>query len=125
MYLPSEAVYAETIKRGELMRYLHEKRVMPTGPNNLGAMLCSLQAGFKSITIEKRSAELWKLLSAFKLEFSRFTELLIKTQKKLQEAQDTIDSAAKKTRTIERKLSGVKEIEETEQQELDYFAEAE
>lgn len=122
MYLPSEGVYAETIRRDQLMRFLHEKRVMPTGPNNLGAMLCSLQTGFKSISIEKRSAQLWKLLSAFKLEFSRFTDLLVKTQKKLQEAQDTIDSAAKKTRTIERKLSGVKEIDSQQEQIDDNFS---
>ena len=83
---------------------------MPCGPNNLYALLSSLQVGFKTVAIEKRSRELWRLLSVFKSEFIKFSALLEKTGKKLQEAQDSIDLAAKKTRTIERKLKDVEEI---------------
>lgn len=114
MYFPLEGLYAEALRRDDLTEYLRKKRVMLCGPTNLGALLNSLQTGFKTLAIEKRSSELWQLLSAFKLEFSRFADLLVKTQKKLIEAQDTIDSAAKKTRQIERKLAGVKEIGESE-----------
>lgn len=84
---------------------------MVCGPTNLYALLNSLQVGFKTVTIEKRSRELWRLLSAFKSEFLKFSLLLEKTGKKLQEAQDSIDLASKKTRTIERRLKDVAEIE--------------
>ena len=107
MYLPGEGLYGEVVKNDDLMEHLMKIRVMAAGPGTLGAMLMSLQAGFKSIAIERRSAELWQLLAAFKGEFARFSDLLVKMQKKLSEAQDTIDSAAKKTRAIEKKLSGV------------------
>ena len=118
MYLPGEGLYGEVVKNDDLMEYLMKIRVMAAGPGTLGAMLMSLQSGFKSIAIEKRSAELWQLLAAFKAEFARFSELLLKTQKKLAEAQDTIDSAAKKTRAIEKKLSGVDVLPETAAGEL-------
>ena len=80
---------------------------MACGPTNLGALLSTVQTGFKTAAIEKRSGELWQMLTTFKYEFSKFSDLLQKKQKKLQEAQDSIDSAAKKTRTITRKLSAV------------------
>jgi DNA recombination protein RmuC len=85
---------------------------MVCGPTNLGTLLCTLQTGFKVAAIEKRSSELWQLLSAFKHEFSNFILILDKTQKKLQEAQDTIDSATKKTKTIQKKLKSVDELDE-------------
>ena len=93
-----------------LAEYLAQKRVMACGPSTLGALLTTLQIGYKTAAIEKRSGELWELLAAFKHEFRNFVLILEKTQKKLQEAQDTIESAAKKTRTIERKLKNVSEI---------------
>ncbi len=105
MYLPSEGLYAEVAKRNDLGEFLRSKKIMAAGPNNLGALLTSLQAGFKSVSIEKRSAELWELLAAFKTEFFRFAELLSKTGKKLKEAQDNIENAARKTRSIQKKLS--------------------
>ena len=83
---------------------------MACGPTNLYALLNSLQVGFKTVTIEKRSRELWRLLSVFKSEFMKFSLLLEKTGKKLQEAQDSIDLASRRTRTIERKLKDVSEI---------------
>ena len=87
-----------------LSEYLASKRVMACGPTNLGALLTTLQIGFKTAAIERRSGELWELLSAFRHEFRNFVQILEKAQKKLQEAQDTIENAAKKTRTIDKKL---------------------
>ena len=110
MFLPLEGLYAESIKMPGLAEYLAQKRVMACGPSTLGALLTTLQIGYKTAAIEKRSGELWELLAAFKHEFRNFVHILEKTQKKLQEAQDTIESAAKKTRTIERKLKNVSEI---------------
>lgn len=107
MYLPLEGLYAELLKMPELSEFLYRKRIMACGPTNLGALLSTVQTGFKTAAIEKRSTELWQLLSTFRYEFEKFSELLDKTQKKLQEAQDSIDSAAKKTRTIGKKLDSV------------------
>ena len=110
MFLPLEGLYAETLKIPGLSEYFASRRIMACGPTNFGALLTTLQIGYKTAAIEKRSGELWELLSAFKHEFGNFVKILEKTQKKLQEAQDTIESAAKKTRTIERTLKNVAEI---------------
>ena len=110
MFLPLEGLYAETLKMPGLSEYLASKRVMACGPTNLGALLTTLQIGFKTAAIERRSGELWGLLSAFRHEFRNFVQILEKAQKKLQEAQDTIENAAKKTRTIDKKLKNVSEI---------------
>ncbi len=110
MFLPLEGLYAECAKMPGLADFLAEKRILACGPTNLGALLTTLQVGFKTAAIEKRSGELWELLSAFKHEFRNFVQILEKAQKKLQEAQDTIENAAKKTRTIDRKLRTVAEI---------------
>ena len=110
MFLPLEGLYAESIKMPHLAEYLAARHIMACGPSTLGALLTTLQIGYKTAAIEKRSGELWELLAAFKHEFRNFVLILEKTQKKLQEAQDTIESAAKKTRTIERKLKNVSEI---------------
>lgn len=107
MYLPLEGLYAEVLKMPSLSDFLCRKRVMICGPTNLGALLSTVQTGFKTAAIEKRSGELWQLLTSLRYEFSKFTEILEKTQRKLQEAQDSIDAAAKKTRTISHKLSAV------------------
>ena len=109
-FLPLERLYAESIRMPGLAEFLAAKHIMACGPSTLGALLTTLQIGYKTAAIEKRSGELWELLAAFKHEFRNFVLILEKTQKKLQEAQDTIESAAKKTRTIERKLKNVSEI---------------
>ena len=111
LFLPLEGLYAESIKMPGLADYLAERRIIACGPTTLGALLTTLQLGYKSAAIEKRSGELWELLSAFRHEFKNFVLILEKAQKKLQEAQDTIESAAKKTRTIDRKLKSVAEID--------------
>ena len=81
-----------------------------TCPTTLSALLNSLQVGFQTLAIEKRSSEVWALLGAVKSEFGKFSEILEKTHKKLQEASNTIDTAARKSRTIERKLKTVQEL---------------
>lgn len=111
MYLPLEGLYAELLKMPDLSEFLYRKRIMACGPTNLGALLSTVQTGFKTAAIEKRSGELWQLLNTFRYEFAKFSDILEKTQKKLQEAQDSIDSAAKKTRTISRKLNAVEGLE--------------
>ena len=110
MFLPLEGLYAESVKMPGLSEYFAQRRIMACGPTNLGALLTTLQIGHKTAAIEKRSGELWELLSAFRHEFKNFVQILEKAQKKLQEAQDTIDSAARKTRTIDKKLKNVSEI---------------
>jgi len=108
LFLPVEGLYAEVLRRTGLYEFLmREYHVTVAGPTTLAAMLNSLQMGFRTLAIEKRSSEVWMLLSAVKTEFGKFGDLLEKTNKKLQEASNSIDAATTKTRTIERKLRGV------------------
>lgn len=112
MYLPVEGLYAEVIRRPALVETLqHKYKIMVCGPTTLTALLNSLQMGFKTLAIEKRSSEIWNTLSLFKIEFSKFVELISKTQKKIEEASNTLESASKKTKTIQRKLKDVTDIE--------------
>lgn len=111
MFLPVEGLYAEVVKRPGLIEALQrEFKIIITGPTTLAAILNSLQMGFRTLAIEKRSSEVWTLLGIVKTEFGRFGDLLEKTQKKLQEASNTIEDATKKSRTIEKKLKTVQEI---------------
>ena len=110
MYLPVEGLYAEVLKMAGLSDFLHARRVMPCGPTNFGALLSTLQTGFRTAAIEKRSGELRLMLDAFRSDFVKFAALLDKTRKKLQEAQDTVDSAAKRTDSIGRKLDSFRGI---------------
>lgn len=111
MFLPIEGLYAEVLRRTGLFEMLmREYRIAVTGPTTLAAFLNSLQMGFRTLTIEKRSSEVWSLLGVVKTEFGKFGDILERTQKKLREASNTIETAAKKTRTIERKLRDVQEL---------------
>jgi DNA recombination protein RmuC len=111
LFLPVEGLFAEVLRRPGLCDTLQrDYRVVVTGPTTLTALLSSLQMGFKTLAVEKRSSEVWALLGAVKTEFGRFGEMLEKTQKKLQEASNSIETAAKKSRTIERKLRTVQEL---------------
>ena len=118
MYLPLEGLYAEITKLPELDGYLRKRRVLACGPTNLSALLSTLQTGFKTVAIEKRSGELWQLLSAFKVQFDKFAAVLEKTGKKLQEAQNTIEEAGRRTRTISNKLRSVADIGDEEAERL-------
>jgi len=111
LFLPTEGLFAEAMKRPGLAEYLQqEKRIMLAGPTTLWALLTSLQMGFKTLAIQKRTSEVWQLLAAIKTEWSKFGDLLDKVQKKLTEASKTIDEAQTKTRIIERKLKEVEEL---------------
>lgn len=111
MFLPTEGLFAEVIRRPGLADGLQrDYRVIVAGPTTLAALLNSLQMGFRTLAIEKRSSEVWALLGTVKTEFGRFGDILEKTQKKLHEASSTIEDAARKSRTIERRLKGVQEL---------------
>jgi len=111
MFLPTEGLYAEVLRRPGLVDHLQRVcRIVIAGPTTLAAILNSIQMGFKTLAIEKRSSEVWKILGAVKSEFGKFGEILDKVHKKLGEASDTIETAARKTRTIERRLRSVEEL---------------
>jgi DNA recombination protein RmuC len=114
MFLPSESLYAESLRRPGFIESLQsEYRVNVAGPTTLAAFINSLQMGFRTLAIEKRSSEVWQILGAVKTEFGKFGELLEKTKKKILEAGDTIDSATTKTRTIQSKLRHVEALPES------------
>ena len=111
MFFPTEGLFAEVIRRPGLFEFLQrEMHVLVTGPTTLLAVLNSLQMGFRTLAIERRSGEVWTLLGAVKTEFGRFGEILDRTQKKLQEASNTIETATTRSRAIERKLRTVEEL---------------
>jgi DNA recombination protein RmuC len=111
LFLPLEGLYAEVLRRPGLWDTLQrEYRVIVTGPTTLSALLNSLQMGFRTLAIQKRTSEVWQVLGAVKTEFGKFGDLLDKTQKKLLEASNTLDSAAVRTRAIERRLRSVEEL---------------
>ena len=112
MFLPFENIYAEVIRRTALVEQLQrEFRVIVTGPTTLGAILNSLQMGFRTLAIEKRSSEVWTVLAAVKTEFGKFGGMLEKVQKNLETAGSQLDEViGKRTRAIERKLRNIQEL---------------
>jgi len=119
MFLPVEGLFAEVLKRGGMVEQLQsEYRVVVTGPTTLLALLNSLQMGFRTLAIERRSSEVWQLLGAVKTEFGRFADLLSKTQQRLHQATASIEDAARKTRTIQRRLQSVQELSERDAKRL-------
>jgi DNA recombination protein RmuC len=108
LFVPTEGLYAEALRRPGLMEALQrEHRVTLTGPTTLLATLSSLQMGFRTLALEKRSAEVWEVLGAVKTEFGKFGEVLAKTKKKLDEASGQIDLAQTRTQQMARKLKSV------------------
>lgn len=111
MFLPIEGLYAEVLNNIGLFETLQRDfKVVVTGPTVLAAFLNSLQMGFRTLAIEKRSSEVWEVLSAVKTEFGKFGDVLDKTRKKLQEASNVIDKAGIRSRAIERQLEKVQEM---------------
>ena len=111
LYLPTEGLYAEALRRPGLADALQrDYRVSLAGPTTLTALLNSLQMGFRTLAIEKRSSEVWAVLGAVKTEFGKFGEVLEATRKKLEQATKSIESAGVRTRQIERKLKGVEAL---------------
>jgi DNA recombination protein RmuC len=111
LYLPFEGLYAEVLRRPGLFEALQrDYRVTICGPTTLSALLNSLQMGFRTLAIEKRSSEVWQVLGAVKSEFGRFAEVLANTKRQLQTVANSIDAAETRTRQIERKLKDVEAL---------------
>ena len=108
MFLPSEGLYAEVIRRTALVAFVQrEYHVVVTGPTTFAALLNSLQMGFRTLAIQKRSGEVWKVLGEVKTAFGRFGDTLDSVRKKLEQAANSVDDAQKKTRTLSNKLKAV------------------
>jgi DNA recombination protein RmuC len=115
MFLPTEGLYAEVLRVSGLFELLQSKyRVIVSGPTTIAAIMNSLQMGFRTLAIEKRTSEVWKMLATVKTEFSKFGDIIDRTQKKIQEAGNIIEEAASKSRNIEKKLSKVQELPSAE-----------
>ncbi|MDD4032982.1 MAG: DNA recombination protein RmuC [Bacteroidales bacterium] len=116
MFLPFEGIYAEVVRSASLLDQLQrEYKVIVTGPTTLAAILNSLQMGFKTLAIQKRSSEVWKVLGAVKNEFDKFGGLLEKTQKNLQTATNQLDElVGRRTTAIRRKLREVETLPASE-----------
>ena len=119
LFVPTEGLYAEILRRTGLFETLHrDYKITVVGPANLVAFLSSLQMGFKTLAIEKRSSEVWEVLGAVKTQFSSFGDILDKTKKKLQQATNVLDQAGIRSRAIERKLRTVQELPQEQTIEL-------
>ena len=112
LFLPFESIYAEVIRRTSLVESLQKDyKIIVTGPTTLGAILNSLQMGFRTLAIQKRTSEVWGVLGAVKTEFGKFGGMLEKVQKNLQSAGDQLEEVmGKRTRAIERKLRQVEAL---------------
>jgi len=123
LFLPTEGLYAEVVRRPGLMDLLQrDYRVNICGPTTLGALLNSLQMGFRTLAIQQRSSEVWEILGAVKTEFSKYGDVLDKVKKKLDEASNTIEDVAKRKRAIDRKLRSVAELPSVQTQALLEFS---
>lgn len=111
LFLPAEGLFAEVLRRKGLSDFLQTQcRVMIAGPTTLWSLLNSLQMGFRTLAVQKRSSEVWKLLAAVKTEWSKYGDVLRRVQKKLEEASNTVEDAQTRTRVIGRKLKDVQEL---------------
>ncbi|KSU65163.1 DNA recombination protein RmuC [Arthrobacter sp. NIO-1057] len=119
MYLPTEGLFAEVVRSPGLASKLQtEHRVLVTGPTTLMSLLNSLQMGFRTLAIEKRSSEVWQVLSAAKEEFRKYGDVWDKLGKQLATAQNTVREAGTRTRAVERKLKDVQTLEVTAQEDV-------
>ncbi|PKN80021.1 MAG: DNA recombination protein RmuC [Candidatus Cloacimonetes bacterium HGW-Cloacimonetes-1] len=119
LFLPFEGLYAEVLRNPGLFETVQrEYHVIITGPTTLAAILNSLQLGFRTLAIEKRSSEVWKLLSAIKMDFGKFGDILEKTQKKLQEAGNVIEKASHRSKQIQRRLNKVQDLPAEETKDI-------
>ena len=111
LFVPTEGLYAEALRRPGLVEAMQrEHKVMLTGPTTLLATLTSLQMGFRTLVLQKRSAEVWEVLGAVKNEFGKFGDVLAKTKKKLDEASNSIGQAETRTRAMTRTLKNVEAL---------------
>lgn len=127
MFLPFESIYGEVSRRAALLEQLQQEyHVIVTGPTTLAAILNSLQMGFRTLAIQKRSSEVWRILGGVKAEFEKFGGLLEKAQKNLQTANNQLEEVmGKRTRAIQRQLRSVEALPAKEEQNalLDSFSE--
>ena len=115
LFLPVEGLFAEVIRRAGLTEVIQrECRVVIAGPTTLWSILNSLQMGFRTLAIQKRSSEVWNLLAAVKTEWTKYGDVLDAVQKKLQQASDTIEKAKARSRAVGRKLRDVQELPASE-----------
>ena len=115
MFLPTEGLFAEVIRRPGLVDWLQrECHIMVAGPTTLVSLLTSLRMGFRTLAIQQRSSEVWQVLSAVKTEFEKFGGVLDKVHKKLDEAQKVVEEAGVRRRAMDRKLRGVEVLSEAE-----------
>jgi DNA recombination protein RmuC len=113
LFVPTEGLYAEALRRPGLVQAMQrDYKVMLAGPTTLLATLSSLQMGFRTLALEKRSAEVWEVLGAVKTEFGKFGDVLARTRKKLEEATNTIDQAQTRTNVMTRRLKSVEALPE-------------
>lgn len=120
MFLPFEAIYGEVVRRASLLEQLQkEYKVIVTGPTTLAAILNSLQMGFRTLAIQKRSSEVWKVLGAVKTEFEKFGGMLEKAQKNIQSANNQIEEVmGRRTRAIQRHLRNIEVLPQSESELL-------
>ena len=119
LFVPTEGLYAEILRRPGFSENIQQKhRVVIVGPTNLVAFLSSLQMGFRTLEVQKRSSEVWEILGAVKNEFGNFGSLLEKTKKKLQETANVIDKAGIRSRAIEKKLKNVEALPDDKSMKL-------
>ena len=119
MFLPTEGLYAEVIRRPGLTDVLQrEHRIVVAGPTTITALLNSLQMGFRTLAIEQRSGEVWALLGAVKSEFGKFAGILERAEKQINTVGKSLGDASRKTRTIERRLRGVESLDPAQTQAL-------
>lgn len=119
LYLPIEGLFAEVVKRSGLQETLQQSyNVLLAGPTTLTALLTSLKMGFKTVAIEKRSREIWVLMSEFRREFMRFSEILEKTEKQMDTATSSIRRANEKTVIIKKKLGNVELLDDPIEEEV-------
>ena len=126
MFLPTEGLYAEAIRRVGLVEQVQRDcRVVFAGPTTLAALLNSLQMGFRTLAIQKRSSEVWNLLAAVKTEFAKFGDALSKVKDKLEQASSDMDKVAVRSRAITKKLRDVEELPSNPQPLLPELLESE
>ena len=115
MFLPLESLYAEVMRHSLMVESIQrEQRVLISGPSTLLALLNSLQMGFRTLAIQQRSAEVWKLLGAVKTDFGSFAQVLERTQDKLRQASESIENAYARTRNIQKRLRDVEALDAAE-----------
>jgi len=118
LFVPTEGLYAEILRRPGLCEEMQKMHVTAAGPTTLAALLNSLQMGFKTLAIQQRSSEVWTVLGAVKAEFGKFGGVIDRLQRKLQQASRVVDDAAIRTRQMDRKLREVEELPAAETQAL-------